>query len=228
MFADIVFPEKNEEEFILTAERLGYSAICFAYELGDVEKIRKRISELAGKSKLNVYLCFAVKPKDCAKARNYCEFVLVKSSGNDQDVLEKNDFDVLLDAELSQSRDAMHYRMSGLNQVLCKIAADKKRIIGINLRNILDYNSEDRQMIIGRIMQNVMLCRKFKAKMIIFSGARKPMQMKGHNDLISLMNVFGLNPNEAKAVLGNTPERIKENIKKKSPEYIKEGVELIK
>lgn len=227
MFVDIVFPKRNEEKFVLIAERLGYAGICFVYDYSnDAKKIRQKIDKLDEKSKIDIYLGFVAKPKDCAKARNYCEFVLVKSSDKDHDVLEKIDFDVLFDLELNPRKDTMHYRISGLNQVLCKIATKKKKIIGINLRKIID--SEDKPRIIGRIMQNVMLCKKYKTKMIVFSGASKALQIKGFHDLISLMVVLGLKPDNAKNVLKNIGARIKKNIKKRTPEYIKEGVEIIK
>jgi RNase P/RNase MRP subunit p30 len=51
--------------------------------------------------------------------------------------------------------------------------------------------------------------------------------MRGISDLISLMIVFGLNDGDAKESLKAVSKKIKENIKKKEPTYIKEGVELV-
>jgi len=229
MFVDVVFPKGNEEKFISVAEKLGYSGVCFVYDFSsaDVKKIQQKIEKLRKKSKkVNVYLGFVANAGNCAKARNSCELVLLKSSDKNHDNLEKKDFDVIFDLEMNPMKDTMHYRVSGLNQVLCSLAVKKKKIIGINLRNIID--AENKSQVIGRIMQNVMLCSKHKAKMIIFSGASKALQMKGYHDLISLMAVLGMKEDDAKAVLKNSLERIKENIKKKTPEYLKEGVEIIK
>ncbi len=225
MYVDVVFPNKNEKKFISIAEALGYSGICFTYTYSsELKQICKKITGM--KSKLKIYVGVIAEARNCAKARNYADIVFLKSSDRNHDNLDKLDFDVLFDLEMNPAKDAMHYRMSGLNQVLSKIAARKKKIIGINLRNIID--SENKPQVIGRIMQNIMLCRKFKTDVILFSGAEAPLQMKGYHDLISLLVVLGLNERQAISVLKTCSERAKENIKKKWPEYLKEGVEIVK
>ena len=225
MYVDVVFPHKNESGFISIAERLDYSGICFVYKYSsELKQICKKINLL--KSKVKIYVGVVAEARACARARNYADIVFLKSSDRNHDNLEKTDFDVLFDLEMNPMRDAMHYRMSGLNQVLSRIATRKKKIIGINLRNIID--SEDKPQTIGRVRQNVMLCRKFKTDMILFSGAETPLQMKGYHDLISLLVVLGLREGQASSVLKTCSKRIKENIKKKSPEYLKEGVEIVK
>ncbi len=229
MFVDVVFPKGNEEKFISVAEKLGYSGLVFVYDFSsaDVKKIQQRIEMLKERSKkIGIYLGFVAKAQDCTKARNHCELVLLKSSDKNHDNLEKRDFDVIFDLEMNPMKDTMHFRSSGLNQVLCNIAAKKKKIVGINFRNIID--AENKPKIIGRIMQNIKLCKKYKTQMVIFSGAKKALQMKGYHDLTSFMVVFGMKEEGTKKVLKNCLERVKENMKKKTPEYLKEGVEIIK
>jgi RNase P/RNase MRP subunit p30 len=226
MFVDIVFPSKNEAEFVKTAEKLGYSGICFAYNYQkDVNLIRQQIARLQKDTKLNLYLGLVAKPADVRKAGNICELVLVEGSEKNHDILERLPVDILFGSEFVMKRDAMHYRSSGLNQILCRLAVKNKVIIGFNLRMIDE--AVNLPMAIGRMMQNIVLCRKYKAKTAVFTGAGKAQQMKGVSDLMSLMVVFGLNEGEAKESLKAVSEKIKENIKKKEPTYIKEGVELV-
>ena len=47
---DIVIPNKNEEEFILMAEKLGYSGLCFLYNFEDYINDKK-----FNKNKIKVY-----------------------------------------------------------------------------------------------------------------------------------------------------------------------------
>jgi len=225
MFVDIVFPSKNEGELVSVAEKLGYSGLCFVYDYQkDVNILRQGLEKLD--TKLKIYLGLLAEPADVRNAAKVCELVLVKGSAKNHDVLEKLPVDILFGSEFFMKRDAMHYRGSGLNQILCRLAAKNKVIIGFNLNMINE--SMNLPMILGRVMQNIVLCKKYRAEMAIFSGARKPYQMKGISDLMSFMTVAGLNQGDSGKTLKTINERIKKNIKKKSPTYIKEGIELIK
>ena len=226
MFVDVVFHQKNEAEFISVAEKLGFSGLCFVYRYQkNVDIFRQKLENLQKDTKLSLYLGLLAGPADVRKARNICELVLVEGSEKNHDILEKLPVDVLFGSEFFMKRDASHYRASGLNHVLCRLANKNEVIVGFSFRDIAD--AANMQMIIGRAMQNIMLCRKFKARMAIFSGAGKPMQMRDASNLMSFMAVLGLNEGDAKQTSKAVGEKIKENIKKKSPAYIKEGVELV-
>ncbi len=93
-------------------------------------------------------------------------------SSNDDElnrkVLEKEQIDVLL---LSQEnrKDKMKQRDSGLNEVLAKIAKKNDVAIGINLDEIIHSEKKNKAKILGRVRQNVELCKKAKLKMMFFS-----------------------------------------------------------
>ena len=91
--------------------------------------------------------------------------------------------------EVVAKKDFIHHRASGLNQVLCKSANENDVIIGFSLRSVL--NAENKSLILGRIMQNISICRKFKAKTAIASFAQKPFEMRSVHDVISLFEVLG-------------------------------------
>ena len=92
--------------------------------------------------------------------------------------------------------DFLHHRASGLNQVLCKLMHDKGSFMAFNFNNIL--NSEDIfcSKILGRIQQNISLCRKFKVPMIVFSFAKHPFEMRSPQDLRSFFLDLGMHPKE--------------------------------
>jgi RNase P/RNase MRP subunit p30 len=56
-------------------------------------------------------------------------------------------------------------------------------------------------MILGRIMQNIKLARKYKMKIKLASFARNPYELRDCNDLLSFGILVGLHPSEAKKAL---------------------------
>ncbi|HEA46388.1 MAG TPA: hypothetical protein ENH99_01250 [Candidatus Pacearchaeota archaeon] len=79
-------------------------------------------------------------------------------------ILEKEEIDVLL-LNLTERKDRMKQRDSGLNHVLSKIAKKKNIKIGINLNEILDSNGKRKSDLLSRLRQNIKLANKNKLKM---------------------------------------------------------------
>jgi len=102
-------------------------------------------------------------------------------------LVENKTVDVLLSPEKGRTKDFMKFRNSGLNQILCKLANKNKVAIGFNFDDLFDNN---RVSLLGKMMQNVKLCRKYKVKMVIFSKDRS------ENDLKSFGAVLGMHPSE--------------------------------
>ena len=110
------------------------------------DKIRKKIKDSKGKT-------------------------IVFSSNNDvlnRKVLEKEQINTLL-LNLSNKKDRLKQRDSGLNQVLAKIAKKNNIKIGINLDEIINSKGKSKSEILGRIKQNIKLCNKNKLKMKFIS-----------------------------------------------------------
>ena len=225
MKIDIVFPKNNEKEFIRLAEKLDWGGLCFVYS-GNFKNNKTRLKELSKTTKLKLFAGLLALQKDIQKARQISDLVIVNSSEKDQYVLEKSPPDVLFGMEFHKTKESMHFRASGLNQVLCKLANNNKVIIPIPLKLIND--SDNKPLIFGRIMQNIMLCRKYKVEQAIASFAEKPYELKSSNGLMSLAITLGMDIPSAKKSLNSIGEKIKHNQKKKSPDYIKEGIELVK
>ena len=210
MKIDIVFPKNNEKKFIELAEKLGWDGLCFVYK----EKINNKIEELIPKTKLNIFIAGK---KGILKIK--------KSTEKDQRILEKFAPDVLYGMEFSAKKDPMHFRSSGLNQVLCKLAKKNKVVIAVPLKQIID--SKNQALILGRTIQNIALCKKYKVMHAIASFAEKPYKIKSPNDMISFMISLGMTVPEAKKSVTAIGEKIKSNLKKKSPDYIRKGIKII-
>jgi len=126
--------------------------------------------------------------KDARKAK---DFIVVEGNyKTNLEILKNKKVNVLLSPEKGIKKDHLHYRNSGLNQVSCKLAAKNKIAIGVSFREILE--SKDREKLIGRIMQNVKLCKKYKVKIIMGSFAKDKYELRGAKDLEAFSRVLGI------------------------------------
>ena len=94
------------------------------------------------------------------------ENIIVFSSNNDElnrKILEKEKINILL-INLGWRKDFQKQRNSGFNQVLAKLAKKNNVIIGINFDEIVESDFTGKSKILARIMQNIMLCRKYSVK----------------------------------------------------------------
>ncbi len=100
--------------------------------------------------------------------------------------VENPKVDILLSPENNNKRDFMFFRNSGLNQVLCKLAAKNNVAIGFNFSSLLNSSAKDRSRILGRMRQNYRFCKKYKVRMIFSTFAKNKYELR-NNDL---MRVF--------------------------------------
>ncbi len=114
---------------------------------------------------------------------------------------------ILLSPERTRKRNFMHYRDSGLNQVLCELASKNKVLIGVDFSSVKKLKGLERAERIGKIMQNIDLCRKYKTKMVLASFGKKP------SDPYTLRS-FGLS-------LGMSTDQLKESLESASELNVK-------
>jgi RNase P/RNase MRP subunit p30 len=125
--------------------------------------------------------------------------------------LSTNKVDILIDPHQGIRKDNYHQRNSGLNQVLLKLAKENKVAIGFSFKTIL--NETD----LGRIIQNIKLCRKYKVKMVILE-----LEERNEADVESLFKVLGMTGKEILASRTYLQDKLKY---KKS--YVMKGVKLV-
>ncbi len=125
---------------------------------------------------------------------------LVVVQGGDDKVnrraVSSKNVDILLDPHLGKRYDKMHQRDSGLNQVLCKLAKEKGVAIGFSFRSIL--NAKSRAKLMGRMIQNIKLCRKYKVRMVIGSFAKTESETRNVKDVQAFFRVLGMTGAEVK------------------------------
>ena len=78
---DIVIPNNNEEEFVAIAEKLGYNALCFLYNINDYSNQKNNLKN----NKIKIYTGILADDKSInkIKIKNKKIFVAIKSSRND-------------------------------------------------------------------------------------------------------------------------------------------------
>lgn len=121
------------------------------------------------------------------------EKILVVQGGDDivnREAVSSSNVDVLLDPHLGKRYDAMHYRDSGLNHVLCALAKEHNVAIGFSFSAVL--HAYNRAKLLGRMMQNIRLCRKYKVRMVIGSFAKNNDDIRNVKDMQAFFKVLGM------------------------------------
>jgi len=108
-------------------------------------------------------------------------------------ILENKEVNVLLNPHIHSRKDRLKQRDSGLNEILCKIAAKNNIKIGIDLNELTKLKKKEKAIAISRIMQNIKLCKRTQTK-IIFT----PKQSK--LDVISFFKILKASTSQARDV----------------------------
>jgi len=198
LMIDIVFPDKNEKDFIELAERIGYSGLVLVYSnKGDVPDINKF------ETKLKLKTALLAPQKKIQSARTKSKLVFTKAVEDNRFAFEKSRPDMVFALEEAQPRDFMHQRGSGLNHIMCRFAKENDVKLGFSFTSILNSSGMSRAQIIGRMQQNIKLCRKYKCKIVIASFAEDPFEMRSPKDLMAFFVEIGMHQKEAKDALKN-------------------------
>ncbi len=211
MIIDIVQPKNNENAFIEMAKKLGYDGLVFLY--GELKCVRK-----IADSKIKIFTAIY---SDKIPRKT----LLNVSNSDNRKLVEKGKIDILFNQETYHQKDSMHFRYSGLNHISAKMMANNDIIYAISLSTIL--NSKERPKLLGKIMQNIRLCQKFKAKVSIFSFAKSPYEMRSPKDLVAILSVLGANTKTQKNNFSNLYNKIVYNEKVKKGLILEEGIEII-
>ncbi len=114
---------------------------------------------------------------------------------NARKLVENKKIRVLLNPHFNFYKDSLHYRSGGLDHIICGLAHKNNIAIGISL------NSLENPLLIGRVKQNIKLCRKYKVKILFFTFAKNKYELRSAYDLISFLKVLGMTGKEAKDAL---------------------------
>ena len=169
MKIDIVIPQKNESELLAIAEKLGFKQLIFLYE-----DLNAKFPKVKSNKVKVLSAGLIVDAKHVDKALKKFDLVFGPAQRN---FFENRKIKYLINAETSSKDDFLYQRRAGLDDVMCRLAKEKNKVIVFNIQ-FLSYNN-----ILARMMQNAKLCRKYKVKTLIASFATNPYDMRAPKDI---------------------------------------------
>lgn len=204
MLLDIVVPDGNEAEFAEVANKLGCKKIIFLYNFDGYNEKKAQKLELIRKN-LNMLIetAITVSQGNMNKASKLSTMLVAKSSDSDRFFIESRKIKIIYGFESVQRKDYLHQRASGLNHVLCELAAKNNVTIGFSYSSLINQNPSAASLTIGRMMQNIALCQKYKVKTVIGSFSEKPFDLRTPHDVLSLFTMLGMDGKSAKETLNS-------------------------
>lgn len=223
--------ESSIQEIAERAKLLGFKGICFAENfesLRQLEKLREKTSGISKKININIFLGFEARNKyelkKLVSIRKKYDILLVNGSdlNLNRKAVETPEVDILTNPEIGG-------KSSGFNHVMAKLANKNNVAIEVNFREILLSYKNTRSRVIKNITKNVGLCKKFKAPLITCSGAISHWQLKDPKVLVSMGCLLGLEIDEAKKSLSETPNKIIKMItERQCKEWVRPGVKVVR
>ena len=192
MFTDITLPNKNEMEFADLAYRLGYKKLYCLYDFNEFSNIKKRLDTIENIRKISIEIGFIVNQKNLNEAVQHSKLLVVKSSDKDRFFIETKKIRLIYGFEELHKKDYLHQRASGLNHTLCELAKENNIIIGFSYSSLLNEDKQTSALLIGRMMQNIRMCQKYKVKTVIGSFSSNPYDLRSPHDIASLFSLFGM------------------------------------
>ena len=122
--------------------------------------------------------------------------IIVQAQDDDfnRKIFENKDIDIIIGLESHNKKDRLKQRDSGLNEVLCKLATKNNIKIGINLQDIKKQSPKDKAIILARIKQNIILCKRTNTKIIILGNYPK-------QEITSFLLSLGASTQQAKQAI---------------------------
>ena len=99
--------------------------------------------------------------------------VLGRDDAFNRRAVETLKINYLFSPERGEKRDSLKQRDSGINHVVAKEAANKGIAIVIDFDEVSRLKSKEKAIRIGRIIQNIKICRKAQCKIKIFGSVDK-------------------------------------------------------
>lgn len=136
--------------------------------------------------------------KEIEKAKKEGKEVIVQAQDSEfnRKILENKNVDILLSPESHNRKDSLKERDSGLNEILCRIAAKNRIKIGLNLEEIKKRKGKEKAILLARIKQNIMLCKKTGAEIKILNCKEKDKR-----EAFSLLLTLGASTSQAKKAI---------------------------
>ena len=165
----------DEEAKIKRAKAFGFSKIIF---------VDDKIQKIEG-GKTAIY----AKPGQVRKAQNKADYVIAKSSDKDRLAIEEKPFMII---GIGENPYKGTKGVSGINQVICKLAVNNNVIFGFSLYLLLQKTKYEQGQLMNRWMHIAEIARKYGVKCRVVSEASKVEDMRDAKDIKAFEKLLGI------------------------------------
>ena len=158
--------------------------------------------------------CKPSKMRDEIRKQKGKEDILIAGGGDDEFIraaAETEGFDILM-------------QPAKFNNVLAKAAGDNSIALGFDMGHVISTRGEARIRELMIMRTNLRHARKYDLKMILTSGGTSHYDLRSPREMAALAGIFGMTAKEAVDAMSCIPMDI---LKRKSPDYVQEGIEII-
>jgi len=181
---DLVFAQGNEQSLCEMAVRLQIKHLILCYTLKDplIKNRAKEVALLANESLSTEFAILVTNQQEVSKAKSLQASVVGVAL---PELFEDKRVRYIINAESGNRDDFIHHRNSGLNQVFLQQVIRTEKMILVNAAQL--HGHKHPAVVLGRMMQNNSLYKKYKPSVLVVSGAKEALLMRSPRDLQSLL-----------------------------------------
>jgi RNase P/RNase MRP subunit p30 len=180
MKTEIIFPKNNEEAFIEIAKKLGTKELVIVYPFPKKKEFTS--------SKVKIKTALIATAAQLKGGNTDTANIIVQSDPQkDRWIIEKIKPKMIFGFEFQERKDFLHHRNSAINHITAKIMAKNNIAYGFPVSELISAPKWKQPIILGRMQQNITLCKKYKVEIIIASFATNPMLMRSMKDIKALL-----------------------------------------
>lgn len=184
----VLVSEGNEGLFIEKAPLLGYDSLVLCYKQSNFKDLTTKIKkQLVENTDLKLY--FAVLQENKSISLINQPFDILIGLGTILDSISKG-ITHIYNNEFGKEKDAIHQRRSGLNHTILAKCSEKNIEILTSISDLNKLKEEEKIVVLGRIKQNIVACKRAGVNYSLASFADKPEKMISKTDLNALKKVL--------------------------------------
>jgi hypothetical protein len=183
---DLCFPHGNEEALCQMALALGTTHLILCYPLSDplVKDRKKEVAMLAHEGLTTEFAVIVRNQDEVAKAMHLTRTIVGPAR---LELYEDKRVTHLIGIESGRREDFIHHRNSGLTQVLIAQAIRTEKTLLVDLSAL--HGPFPQPVIIGRIMQNNTLFKKYAPRTLVVSAGKTPFDLRSPHDRANFLRI---------------------------------------
>lgn len=149
----------QEEKILQKATELNHKTLCLVYNVSESIKLTPNLVKKL-KISFDGDLKFGLDIKERKYLKNSLFDVFLQLGTSKETVFRGINY--IYNNENEEEKDFIHQRRSGLNHVILADLTEKGVGILFSYSELQKANAKRKSLILGRIMQNIKLCKKYK------------------------------------------------------------------